>query len=188
VRYVCDNQRHLVCVPFSVKNLHIMAESLNIKRCWFHNDHYDMPKRRVEEIAAHCERVSPKEIVSIIKEGRAKMAENEAGKKTIKIEEFTADIRIGNIMEVKPHPNADKLLVLQVRFGEETRQIVAGIKQFYDPPEKLIGKQAAFVVNLEPRKVRGEMSNGMILAASDGNNNLALLTPDKPIASGSQVR
>lgn len=109
--------------------------------------------------------------------------------KIIKYENFSAaDIRIGNVMEAKPHPNADKLLILQVRFGEESRQIVAGIKQFYDPPEKLVGKQFTFVTNLEPRKVRGETSNGMILAASDGAGNLALLTPDKPIACGSQVR
>jgi methionyl-tRNA synthetase len=106
----------------------------------------------------------------------------------IKYEDFSkADIRVGNVLEAGPHPNADKLLLLKVRVGDEVRQIVAGIKQFYEP-EKLVGKQVTVVMNLEPRKVRGVESNGMLLAASDGAGNLALLTPDKQIAAGSQVR
>lgn len=64
--YVADDQRHLVCKPYSIENLHRMAEELNIKRCWFHKDHYDIPKRRIEEIQGKCEIVSPKEIVRII--------------------------------------------------------------------------------------------------------------------------
>lgn len=106
----------------------------------------------------------------------------------VKYDDFAKlDLRVGNIMEAKAHPNADKLVVLQVRIGDEVRQIVAGIKGHYEP-EKLVGKQIVVVTNLEPRKVRGETSNGMLLAASDGSGNLALLTPDKTIAAGSQVR
>jgi methionyl-tRNA synthetase len=106
----------------------------------------------------------------------------------IKYEDFSkADIRVGNVLSAEPVPGADKLLVLQVRVGEETRQIVAGIKQFYDPPDKLVGKQIVVVMNLEPRKLKKVESHGMLLAASDGANNLALLTPDKPIAAGSAV-
>lgn len=107
---------------------------------------------------------------------------------TIKYEDFSkADIRVGNVLEVNAHPNADKLLVLKVRVGEEVRQIVAGIKQFYEPV-KLVGTQIVVVMNLEPRKLRGVESHGMLLAASDGSGNLSLLTPDKQIAAGSQVR
>lgn len=68
MRYLTDGKRHLVCIPYSVDNLHIMAEDLNIKRCWFHRDHYDIPKRRIEEIEAKCEMVSPRQILAIIKE------------------------------------------------------------------------------------------------------------------------
>lgn len=61
--------RHLVCVPYSVENLHRMAEDLGIKRCWFHAGakwpHYDIPKKRIDEIRAKCELVSPKEILRI---------------------------------------------------------------------------------------------------------------------------
>lgn len=67
LRYVCDNKRHLICVPYSIENLHIMAEQLNIKNCWFHKNHYDIPVRRIEEIKKLCQVVSSKEIVEIIR-------------------------------------------------------------------------------------------------------------------------
>ena len=67
VKYFCDTKRHLVCVPYSIENLHKMADALGIKRCWFHKDHYDIPKTRIAEIAAKCEVVSSKEIVKIIR-------------------------------------------------------------------------------------------------------------------------
>lgn len=66
--YYCDAKRHLVCEPYSVENLHRMAEDLGIKRCWFHSKpygHYDIPKKRIEEITAKCKLVSPKRIVHI---------------------------------------------------------------------------------------------------------------------------
>ncbi|MEI9995115.1 MAG: DUF4031 domain-containing protein [Rhizomicrobium sp.] len=67
--YVCDNRRHLICVPYSVLNLHEMARQLDIKRCWFHagrHPHYDIPKGREDEIMARCVVVSPKEITRTI--------------------------------------------------------------------------------------------------------------------------
>lgn len=67
MEYYCDNKRHLVCVPYSIENLHKMADNLNIKRCWFHKNHYDIPKTRIDEIKAKCTIISPKEIVKIIK-------------------------------------------------------------------------------------------------------------------------
>lgn len=65
LRYLCDRKRHLVCLPYSIANLHRMAAELGIHRCWFHRDHYDIPKRRIAEITAQCEVVSSKEIVQI---------------------------------------------------------------------------------------------------------------------------
>jgi len=71
MKYYCDNQRHLVCIPYSIENLHKMAEALNIKRCWYHNipnyQHYDIPKKRIIEIQAKCQIVSGKDIIKIIK-------------------------------------------------------------------------------------------------------------------------
>lgn len=63
---ICDNKRHLVCIPYSIDNLHRMAKTLNIKRCWYEKGHYDIPKRRIDEITKLCQVVSSKEIVRII--------------------------------------------------------------------------------------------------------------------------
>lgn len=67
LKYYCDDARHLVCVPYSIKNLHRMAKDLGIKKCWFHKNHYDIPKLRIEEIKEKCEVVSSKKIVEIIR-------------------------------------------------------------------------------------------------------------------------
>ena len=71
LKFYCDTQRHLVCVPYSVENLHKMAKQLGIKRCWYHSSsafkHYDIPKMRVQEVQAKCQVVSPREILGIVK-------------------------------------------------------------------------------------------------------------------------
>ncbi|QDU34625.1 Methionine--tRNA ligase [Poriferisphaera corsica] len=99
------------------------------------------------------------------------------------------DLRVATILEAELHPNADRLIKLQIDLGEEKRQICAGIKGHYEP-EELVGKQIIVVANLAPRKIRGEESNGMLLAASAGDDDdrsVILLTPGKPIAPGSSV-
>lgn len=67
MKYYCDNKRHLVCIPYSIENLHSMASDLNIKRCWFHINHYDIPKKRIKEISDKCTIVGTKDIVKIIR-------------------------------------------------------------------------------------------------------------------------
>ena len=67
MRYLTDGKRHLICKPYSIENLHRMAQDLGIDRCWFHRDHYDIPKRRIEEIEAKCEMITSKDIVHIIR-------------------------------------------------------------------------------------------------------------------------
>lgn len=72
MKYYCDSKRHLVCVPYSIENLHKMAADLGIARHWFHNGdkpHYDIPKKRLTEIQSRCEVISPRAILSIIKNG-----------------------------------------------------------------------------------------------------------------------
>ena len=81
---------------------------------------------------------------------------------------------------------ADRLLKLQVRLGEEERQLVAGIAQHYTPDE-LVGKKVVMVANLKPAKIRGVESRGMILAASAGAD-IFLLTPERPLPPGSQIK
>lgn len=96
------------------------------------------------------------------------------------------ELRVAVILEVKPHPNADRLYVLEVQIGEERKQIVAGIRLHYSP-EELLGKKIVVVNNLEPAVIRGVESRGMLLAANDANR-IVLIAPDREIASGAQVR
>lgn len=106
----------------------------------------------------------------------------------ISFEDFSkVEIKVGTIVAAAPHPNADKLMVLQVSLGTETRQIVAGIRLHYTP-EQLITRQIAIITNLEPIELRGVTSNGMVLAAKDSTGLLALLTPDKPVEPGCQAK
>jgi len=65
--FFCDLERHLICTPYSIENLHIMASDLNIKKCWFHKNHYDIPKKRINEIMKKCTIISTKKIIDIIK-------------------------------------------------------------------------------------------------------------------------
>jgi len=105
----------------------------------------------------------------------------------ITIDDFQkVELRVGTILSAAPHPNADRLLVLQVRVGEEDRQIVAGIRAHYEPAS-LVGRQIVVVTNLEPAKLRGVESQGMLLAAS-ADGRLAFVTPERPVASGATVR
>lgn len=71
MQYYCDDARHLVCTPYSIDNLHTMAATLNIKRCWFHSSasyaHYDIPKKRIAEIQSKCQVVSSRIILQIVK-------------------------------------------------------------------------------------------------------------------------
>jgi hypothetical protein len=69
VTFYCDTKRHLICVPYSVENLHRMAEQLGIKRCWFHSGnkpHYDIPKKRIQEITAKCVVVGSKKLLQLM--------------------------------------------------------------------------------------------------------------------------
>lgn len=95
-------------------------------------------------------------------------------------------IRIGLIVEAERVEGTDKLLKLQVDFGDEERQIVSGIAQHYEP-EKLIGKQFPFITNLKSRTIRGVESQGMILAVGVGEKAV-LLKPVKKVPNGSLVR
>ncbi|MBS0266773.1 MAG: methionine--tRNA ligase subunit beta [Planctomycetes bacterium] len=106
---------------------------------------------------------------------------------TITYEQFAQlDLRIADVLEAREHPNANKLLLLKVKVGAVEKQIVAGIKAHY-PPASLVGKQIVIVNNLEPAMLRGEESNGMLLAASD-SEKVVLLQPEQPISSGAKVK
>lgn len=97
------------------------------------------------------------------------------------------ELRVATVLECKAHPNADKLLVLQIDLGTEKRQICAGLRQHY-APEALVGKQVIVVANLAPRTMRGEVSQGMLLAATDpATAKVIVVSPSEQVAPGSKV-
>lgn len=104
--------------------------------------------------------------------------EKEAPKAEITIDDFAkAELKTGKILECKKHPKADKLLVSRVKIGEEVRQIVSGVAAHYTP-EDMTGKTVIVVTNLKPVKLRGELSQGMILFADDADGSLKFVTTD----------
>ncbi|MBM3251367.1 MAG: methionine--tRNA ligase subunit beta [Candidatus Omnitrophica bacterium] len=103
------------------------------------------------------------------------------------IEDFKKlELKIATIKEVNDHPDADKLYVIVIQIGEQTKQIVAGIKNFYQK-EDLFGKQVVVVDNLEPAVLRGVESQGMLLAAQD-DEGICIITPERKVKTGSTVK
>src|SRR3989344_4098288 len=105
----------------------------------------------------------------------------------ITFEEFKKiEMRMGKVVTCEKVEGADKLLRLQVDFGDSQRQIISGIAESYTP-EELVGKTLPFVVNLEYRKFKGEESQGMLVATGTGADNVVLLEPHKEVAPGEEV-
>ncbi|MEI7835831.1 MAG: hypothetical protein WCK05_05400 [Planctomycetota bacterium] len=102
------------------------------------------------------------------------------------------DLRIARVLEASQHPNADRLIVLKVDVAGQERQIIAGLRQYYDPAA-MVGKDVVIVANLAPRKMRGLESQGMLLAASryepgaEAPAEVVVVMPERPLPSGSTV-
>lgn len=104
----------------------------------------------------------------------------------ITIDEFKKiELKIAKIVEVKDHPDADKLYILTVELEDSKKQLVAGVKKHYEP-EGLINRQVVIVNNLEPATIRGEESEGMLLVAKD-DDGFSFLMPEKPVKNGSAI-
>lgn len=110
-----------------------------------------------------------------------------AGSGQIGIDEFfRVDLRVARIVSAENVPNTDKLLKLEVDLGHERRQLVAGIAKVYEP-SSLVGKSIVVVANLQPARIRGVESRGMLLAADSGEGPV-VATFDTPVAPGTRVR
>lgn len=129
-------------------------------------------------------------------EPKAKDNKKAEAKKEGKIEEVSeitiddfakVELKIGEVIECEKVPKADKLLVSKIKIGEEVRQIVSGIAAYYTP-EEFVGKKVVVVTNLKPVKLRGILSQGMVLCASDDNGNLVAVGPLGEMVSGAEVR
>ncbi len=106
----------------------------------------------------------------------------------ITIDDFAKiEIKIGTVLEVVKVPEGDRLLKLLFDFGDEKRQIMSAIAEFYPDPSVLVGKQIAVCVNLEPRTFKGYESQGMIMATGDKDTGITLLVPEKPVEPGAKI-
>ena len=138
--------------------------------------------KKLEEIAKEHEEAAKKA------EPKKEEKEEEETVSEITIDDFAkVELKVGKVIESKRVEGADKLLVSQIQIGDEVRQIVSGIAKHYSP-EEMVGKSVVVVTNLKPVKLRGVLSQGMILAASDDKGTLSLITPDKDLDAGAEVR
>lgn len=125
---------------------------------------------------------------NVAKESEKAVQEEPVESDLISIDEFAkVDLRVAKVLTAEKIQGADKLLKLSVQIGEEERTLVAGIAKHYTP-EELVGKTVVVVANLKPAKLRGVLSQGMILAASDADGNLSVLTADRSMPSGSKIK
>ncbi len=110
-------------------------------------------------------------------------------KENVSFEDFQRmDIRVGTVLDCQKVPKADKLLQFRIADGMEERTILSGIAAYYPNPEALIGTQVCFIANFEPRKLRGIMSEGMILSAEDADGRLVLIQPSATVTNGVEVK
>ncbi len=146
---------------------------------------YLKPGTKIGEIVPLFPRLRETKLVEVQKE-KTEVTSRKKGKMEISIEEFARlDFRVAKVLEAERVEGAKKLLKLKVDFGEEKREIVAGIAEHYKP-EDLTGKAIILLTNLKPVRIRGIESNGMLLAASEGGD-LVLLTTDKEIKPGAKI-
>lgn len=136
-----------------------------------------------EQINAQLERLS-----RIKEENKIKNFKAEPQAADVDFDTFMkADLRVGTVLECTKVPKADKLLKLLIDDGLEKRTIVSGIAKYYNP-EELVGKQVCFIANLPPRKLKGIVSQGMILSAENADGSLVLIGPSAPVVPGVQIR
>lgn len=129
------------------------------------------------------------QVAELVKSKKAEKPKTEEKKmEEITIDDFgKIELKVGEVIACERVENSDKLLHETVKIGEEIRSVVSGIAKFYTP-EEMVGKKVVVVTNLKPVKLRGVLSEGMILCAEDKNGNLALVAPEKEMQSGGQVR
>ena len=141
-------------------------------------------------------RLDVKEVLAKVEEHKAAQAAEAAqkenvidieAKEAVSYDDFAKlQFQVGEILSCEAVPKADKLLCSQVKIGSQVRQIVSGIRSTYSP-EKMVGKKVMVLVNLQPRKIRGLVSEGMLLCAEDADGKLSLVAPEKEMPAGAEI-
>ena len=181
-------------LPFSSERLRRM---LNLQTLdWSRLGHTDLlpAGHKIGQAELLFEKIEDEVVTAQVEKLKAMEAANEAAEKKAEpisaettIDEFAKmDLRVGTVLSCERVPKSDKLLQFKIDDGLGGRTIVSGIAKFYEP-EQLVGKQVVFIANLPPRKLRGIVSEGMILSAQNLDGSLSVLSIDRPVAPGSQV-
>ncbi len=122
------------------------------------------------------------------KANEAAAAKAKPAKESVEFDDFAKmDIRTGTVLEAEKVAKTKKLLKLKIDTGIDKRTVVSGIAEYYQP-EDLIGRQVSILVNLEPKKLRGIESQGMILCAEDADGKLSIVEPDRKVKNGSEIK
>lgn len=146
-------------------------------------------EKELEVLESHAQTIVKKEEAPAASKKESKAKKEEVLEDTsITIDDFAkVELKIGEVIECEKVPKADKLLVSKIKIGDEIRQIVSGIAKYYTP-EQFVGKKVVVVTNLKPVKLRGILSEGMVLCASDDKDNLVAVGPLGEMVSGAEVR
>ncbi|MDY0943571.1 methionine--tRNA ligase [Priestia megaterium] len=200
--HLAESIRHIAVLlqPFLTRTPEKIFAQIGVKedvlKTWESTTRFNMLKEgtKVEKGEPMFPRLDREEEVAFIKEqmqGSAPKEENpvvkEEPSEEITIDDFMkVELRVAQVTQVEPVKKADKLLKLQLDLGYEKRQVVSGIAKFYKP-EELIGRKVICVTNLKPVKLRGELSQGMILAGED-ENGLSLASVDQNLANGTKIK
>ena len=194
VLFICANLTRtlaIVMLPFIPFSATRLLEMLNIKSenlSWDSAKKFSMaPGHEISEAKMLFRKISDEAIKSFSE--RYLKAKEDVAKKEITIEDFNKlDLRVGKIIEVKDHENADNLYVLKIDLGAlGNKQVVAGLKRKYSKAE-LLGKKVVVIANLKAAKIRGVKSECMLLAATDAKGNPVLLIPEEEVPSGSKIK
>lgn len=173
--------------PKILEALGLLDEKLDIEHLQFGKVYNNVRVNKISPLFVRLD--SEKELKyfnDLIEAKKKEVVKKEEKKELISIDDFAkVELKVGEIIDSKRHENAEKLLVSQIKIGDEVRQIVSGIAKYYDP-KNLIGKKVIVVTNLKPVKIRGVESNGMVLCAADGEK--LELIEIKEANSGSVVR
>ncbi|WP_345244262.1 methionine--tRNA ligase [Pontibacillus salipaludis] len=202
--HLAESLRHIAVMlqPFMTRTPKLMLEQLGIEDDrfaeWGSLDTLGMipagtKVQKGQPIFPRLETEEETQIIKNMMKGGTPAPEEEAEEKEEEAEEIgiddflKVDLRVAEVVEADKHPKADKLLRLQLDLGNEQRQVVSGIAKHY-APEDLIGRKVICVTNLKPVKLRGELSQGMVLAGEDEEGTLSLASVDQNLPNGTQVK
>jgi len=183
-------------LPFSSKKLRAM---LNLKTFNWENlgkidllkagDQLGTPELLFEKIEDEAIEAQIQKLLNTKKENETAAYKPTPVKENVAFDDFMKmDIRVATVLDCQKVPKADKLLQFRLADGMEERTILSGIAAYYPNPEELIGTQVCFIANFEPRKLRGVMSEGMILSAEDADGKLVLIRPSVKVTNGVEVK